>query len=60
MSEDKRPSTMGEDDEEGVHPDLICNNCGHESPHLQQDWDECWCGCVEYDCPRYPAGKGSS
>lgn len=28
-------------------PDM-CRTCGHDSPHVQQDGDECWCGCVDY------------
>ena len=59
MNANQRPYMVNPDHEEDVDPDLICNNCGHDSPHVQQDGDACWCNCVEYDCDRYPATKGS-
>jgi hypothetical protein len=29
-------------------PSAACLTCGHDSPHVQQYGDECFCGCVDY------------
>ncbi len=31
-----------------AYSQTICLNCGHDSPHVQQDGDECSCRCVDY------------
>lgn len=33
---------------EAMHAQRRCLNCGHDSPHVQQYDDECFCGCVDY------------
>jgi hypothetical protein len=39
-----------------------CLTCGHDSPHVQQYGDECFCGCVDYvtQKPDLSASGGAS